>query len=224
MTLRHRSPRLAVAAAVLVLVAFATGVATAGGPFTDVGNTHPFKDEITEFAQVGITAGYPDGSYRGGSPVTRQAMAAFMVRGLPRLAYATSSQLFTVGVSQITLLTVTYDVPGAPGANQRLVIHGTTSWRANATSKANACDNAASQACEFTVGIYDGGNLLTQTVGRVTTGFDGGTMTVHAVVPNAPTGSTRTLTLRATPGQNLQSASLQLTDRQLIVSNVPFFG
>jgi hypothetical protein len=62
----------------------ATLTAAAGdgpGPsFTDVGEDHPFFDDITWMADHDISGGYTDGTFRGGAPVTRQAMAAFMSR------------------------------------------------------------------------------------------------------------------------------------------------
>lgn len=52
-----------------------------GSPtFDDVGTGHPFYDEVEWMADAGISTGYPDGTYRPGGPVTRQAMSAFMAR------------------------------------------------------------------------------------------------------------------------------------------------
>jgi hypothetical protein len=48
--------------------------------FRDVPSTHAFAREIAWMSQVGVTEGYSDGTYRPGSPVTRQAMSAFMQR------------------------------------------------------------------------------------------------------------------------------------------------
>lgn len=48
--------------------------------FTDIPLSHPFSVEIEWLASVGITGGFPDGSYRPGSAVTRQSLAAFMYR------------------------------------------------------------------------------------------------------------------------------------------------
>jgi hypothetical protein len=62
----------------------ATLTAAAGdgtGPsFTDVGEDHPFYDDITWMADHDVAGGFPDGTYRSGAPVTRQAMAAFLSR------------------------------------------------------------------------------------------------------------------------------------------------
>jgi hypothetical protein len=60
-------------------LAGAQSTTTATG-FRDVPSTHAFADEIAWMANVGVTEGYDDGTYRPGSPVTRQAMAAFMQR------------------------------------------------------------------------------------------------------------------------------------------------
>jgi hypothetical protein len=48
--------------------------------FSDVGVNHPFFDEICWLTQMGITTGFPDGTYKGASAVTRQSMAAFLHR------------------------------------------------------------------------------------------------------------------------------------------------
>jgi hypothetical protein len=51
-----------------------------GPTFTDVGADHPFVAEITWMAGMGITTGYPDGTFRPAECVTRQAAAAFLHR------------------------------------------------------------------------------------------------------------------------------------------------
>ncbi len=48
--------------------------------FSDVPPSHPFHREIAWMLEEGITTGFPDGSYRTTSSVTRQSMAAFMYR------------------------------------------------------------------------------------------------------------------------------------------------
>lgn len=65
--------------AVLGGVAF-TGLGVAGSGFSDVPGDHPFRDDITWMDEQGISTGYPDGTFRPGDVVTRQAMAAFMRR------------------------------------------------------------------------------------------------------------------------------------------------
>jgi len=49
-------------------------------PFRDVAPTAPFYREITWLASTGISTGYPDGTFRPYSPVSRDAMAAFLYR------------------------------------------------------------------------------------------------------------------------------------------------
>jgi hypothetical protein len=66
--------------AALVFAGSFTGGALAGGGFSDVPPGHAFEDEITWMADTGISTGYPDGTFRPGQAVTRQAMAAFMGR------------------------------------------------------------------------------------------------------------------------------------------------
>jgi len=59
-----------------------TGIAATTPTFTDVGPTNPFRSEITWLAGSGTAHGYDDGTYRPGTPIDRQAMAAFLYRYL----------------------------------------------------------------------------------------------------------------------------------------------
>jgi hypothetical protein len=68
--------------------------------FTDVPTEHQFHDVINNIAGAGITAGDPSGSntYQPQKEVNRQQMAAFLNRGLGRVAYSgngTSTALAT---------------------------------------------------------------------------------------------------------------------------------
>lgn len=49
-------------------------------PFTDVPTDHTFYKEIAWMHSMGITTGWPDGTYRPDAPVNRDAMAAFFYR------------------------------------------------------------------------------------------------------------------------------------------------
>ena len=50
------------------------------GPFTDVPTAHPFCPQISWLVGEGVTTGWPDGTYRPASAVSREAMAAFLYR------------------------------------------------------------------------------------------------------------------------------------------------
>lgn len=54
--------------------------ACSAAAFPDVASSHPFCGEIDWLRDVGITAGYSDGTYRPDANVSRQAMAAFLHR------------------------------------------------------------------------------------------------------------------------------------------------
>lgn len=74
------SSRLLVAS-VLVAASFLGGsMAMAADSFSDVPDTHPFRDQVGWLAEAGISTGYGDGTFRPGATVTRQGMAAFMQR------------------------------------------------------------------------------------------------------------------------------------------------
>ena len=48
--------------------------------FSDVPADHPFFLEVEWLASTGVGGGFPDGTFRPGGDVTRQAMAAFLFR------------------------------------------------------------------------------------------------------------------------------------------------
>jgi len=52
----------------------------AAARFTDVGVDHPFCGEIDWMADNGVTGGFDDGTFRPVTPVSRQAMAAYLFR------------------------------------------------------------------------------------------------------------------------------------------------
>jgi hypothetical protein len=49
-------------------------------PFSDAQPGHPFYRPIAWGAHLDLVQGYPDGTFRGGQPITRQAMVAFLHR------------------------------------------------------------------------------------------------------------------------------------------------
>jgi len=49
-------------------------------PFSDVSTSHTFYDAIVWFSEAGVTTGYADGTFRGGEPVLREQVAAFLYR------------------------------------------------------------------------------------------------------------------------------------------------
>jgi hypothetical protein len=63
--------------------------------FGDVGGDHPFRTAIAWAVAEGIVTGHPDGTFRPGDPVTRQAMAAFLWRseGAPPAGSVTFSDV-----------------------------------------------------------------------------------------------------------------------------------
>jgi hypothetical protein len=67
--------------------------------FADVGEGHPFVEDISWMDSSGISTGYADGTYRPSEPVSRQAMSAFLyrLRGEPSFADPTSASFTDVG-------------------------------------------------------------------------------------------------------------------------------
>lgn len=87
----------------LVTVVLALALAVTGAPragaattsFTDVPPGTAFHTEITWLADVGITTGWADGTFRPLDPVNRDAMAAFLYRLAGSPAYTPSGQRFS---------------------------------------------------------------------------------------------------------------------------------
>ena len=65
---------------VALMILMAAGGVLASHQFSDVPDDHPFHDEIGWMADAEITGGFADGTFRPTNPVTRMAMAAFMMR------------------------------------------------------------------------------------------------------------------------------------------------
>lgn len=74
----------------------------AQSPFKDVTPDNPFYKEIVWAHNVGITNGWPDGTFRPWAPVTREALAAFMYRnaGSPAVDQSYANKFKDVGGSQ----------------------------------------------------------------------------------------------------------------------------
>src|SRR5688500_11860470 len=105
-----------------ILLLTAPAVVLASHQFSDVPTGHPFHDEISAIADAGITTGFDDGTYRPGATLTRQAMAAFLERGLGRAALTVNHQRMTPSLTvaagsgsaaHVPVQELTVDVPGA---------------------------------------------------------------------------------------------------------------
>lgn len=90
-------------------------------PFTDVSPSDKFYKEITWLARMGITRGWPDGTYRPLEPVNRDAMAAFLYRTVDHARFIppTTSPFTDVQTSdpfyvEITFLSATGVATGWP--------------------------------------------------------------------------------------------------------------
>lgn len=130
---KKHTVRLLAAVAAIAFVFGATG-AWAGGLFTDVPPAHPFADEIEAMASAGITTGFPDGAFRPGEGVSRQAMAAFLGRGLGRSSF--SQQISQVGTAPMTMASLTM-ASGATGGGGGYVLFDVSLTMNEATADAD---------------------------------------------------------------------------------------
>jgi hypothetical protein len=97
-------------------------VVLASHQFTDVPDSNIFHDEISAIAEAGITSGFGDGGFHPTTSVTRQAMAAFMSRGLGRAAWTIGDPPMTPALTvaeaadsspPVAVRELTITVPGA---------------------------------------------------------------------------------------------------------------
>jgi hypothetical protein len=134
------SRRTAVKLAILTMVA-TLGIAVpvsvwANHQFNDVPTGHPFHKDISAVAEAGITTGFPDGGFHPSDPVTRQAMAAFLERGLGRVGASATTQAMALTPNGETRLTVLWLDAGATGTGSGLVrLTGTASLHASTGSQ-----------------------------------------------------------------------------------------
>lgn len=169
---------LAVVLGVVLLAGVAAfgGAAYASHQFSDVPNEHPFHDEIGAMADAGITTGFGDGTFRPSQPLTRQAMSAFLARGLGHVALAADSTTLipgsvatstdTLSLAQVTspapegsgwgLIEVdinaeTQDVAGCPCRINVQLSDGTTNSGLRSLTVGGANDEAGSAAAAMTV-------------------------------------------------------------------------
>jgi hypothetical protein len=110
---RRRVLALGAAFALLALPA----LAAAGHQFNDVPNSNPYHGAIDDIADAGITAGCGSGNFCPAEPVLRGQEAAFLGRGLGRVAWSQviDENTITVGDGWVTIADLEVRVPGIGG-------------------------------------------------------------------------------------------------------------
>ena len=136
-----RRATVALAVGVVAVLALPTLSWAGGGPFTDVGNSHPFVEEIAEVAGAGVARGFDDGSYRPSQPVTRQAMAAFLSRAGSSVAQVSGASQASplTSTSFTTVRTAFVSVPGTDTTTQRVHVRGNVSIADSTPTGCNPC-------------------------------------------------------------------------------------
>lgn len=116
------------ALAVVGCAVLAFGPAARAVTFPDVGPAHPFHQEVEAIVGAGITTGFGDGRFRPDDPVTRQSMAAFLQRGLGRVASRTGEVVISSDSGARSVASTTIRAGGAAGRGAGyLVVTATTS-------------------------------------------------------------------------------------------------
>jgi hypothetical protein len=128
----------------LVLVAavatFAIAAPVAFATFFDVPPSNPFYADVNAVQGAGITSGCGGGNFCPGDNITRQAEAAFVHRGSPRIAQSAAIANIVVGPSagastDTVVGSVTIDVGGVSGGHQFVKVdaHAAFTWKAGTT-------------------------------------------------------------------------------------------
>ena len=203
-----RIRRLGLAAVAVALLAVAAPVAWASHLFTDVPNDHPFHSDIAAVQYAGITGGktcVPPGTpptYCPSEAITREAMAAFVHRGLSRTAFgkrAPNSAIVLPGTpATAEIASLTIAVGGVAGRTQTIKLDAVLT---GLVTSSIGCPCAS----EFFI-TRDGSGAVSDAhsitnIGAPSGGVGGETGAVTAVV-SVPTATTQTFRLvaRRTPG------------------------
>lgn len=197
MTLLKKINRTTLVLLTVVLTLLATvSIGLASDGFSDVPNSHPFHDQIGDMAASCVSTGYSDGTYRPSDEISRQAMAAFLSRGLTRAYQST-----TVGSpfepfgdnTDVTLATMDITTPDV-GGGCSFDVH-LTGWASLLTNEtyADACN---SSFCNLNLELRADGSPLNNTLLRLSGDDGGGNLSLSHVHEQAA-GTTVTYTLVA---------------------------
>ncbi|MCC5952168.1 MAG: S-layer homology domain-containing protein [Acidimicrobiia bacterium] len=226
-----RRAGLSFLAGVTVAMAFFAGVVAAQGRqgFSDVPPSSPFSAEINALTDACVAGGYDDGTYRPTDPVSRQAMAAFLIRAGGGLSQGTRvGSLTTVvgsplanSVTNTPIAEVAVTVPAMPGDCAVPVrVTGTASFFTYNT-RANVCHNV--NACYVWTTVSPVGSPSTQqstTAVTVTNWAD--SLTVDEVFTQ-PAGTTRTYRLQVHT-INVKSQMVAVQGTRSIIAQTAAFG
>jgi hypothetical protein len=193
-----RRRRLILLGGIGAVVALAIAVPVAWATFGDVPPSNPFYADINAIQGAGITAGCGGGNFCPTDPITRQAEAAFVHRGLPRVGLDLESQGEPVlGGTPTDLSVLTVNVGGVAGQTQFVKLDAAVSTYISSTT-----------GCPCVTQYY----ITQDGVGRVSLfhystndsvngGFGFGIETGAATaVATVPTGTTQTFRVKAVRG------------------------
>lgn len=219
---RVRVPRRRLAAGVALVVALAipaTALGIVSGLFADVPPSNPFFDAVNALGGAGITTGCGGGNFCPTDNITRQAEAAFVNRGMPRVALSSTPITTTIGSTSmgndITAVAITVGGTAAydASAQQFVEVHGHFTIYGDGS--------AAGCPCSFGAWIQDenmasGGTTYSEYSASASQMNSGD---VSWVFPAAPGAHTYTMVLAYTvPG----AGSLNIAYPTLIATTVPF--
>jgi hypothetical protein len=211
--------------ALVAVMAAAVGAGTAvwaAHRFSDVDDTHPFHDEIALLGDACVAGGFPDGTFRPTNVVTRQAVAAFLARGLSRVEVADGPDAFLPGndtgavTEPMTLATVDIHTPDVPDCEQYVQLTGQATVAIH-EEQLTAC---LAIACNVELELVDDeDNVVGITRTRFVTDWAAHSLAVTAVV--AAPGGTGTYELQVRTW-HLDALAGVVGDVRLVATTHPF--
>ncbi|HUS20812.1 MAG TPA: S-layer homology domain-containing protein [Aeromicrobium sp.] len=183
---RSGAVKLIVLSMVLTLAVAVPASVWATHQFLDVADSNPFHDAISAISDAGITTGFSDGGFHPSADVTRQAMAAFLERGLGRVGFESRSDQSSVALApnfaSTTITSVAIDA-GATGASSNgfLMLLGTANFESSAPAQCPCPIQLdivpAGSIVPVAAALFDLANVANDD------GLSNGAATVQAVVP-----------------------------------------
>lgn len=208
---RSSLPVFAGAMLVSALIGGVSGVLASHG-FTDVATNHPFHAEISAVAEAGIARGFNDGTYKPGDAVTRQAMAAFLERGVARAAQDTGTATLNPSGTDV-IAEVTVEAGASGSGTGFVVLQGYASAR---TNQAESCPCRIILAIEGSTNstVFEISSLANADASARASGAIG------AVIPISA-DDVRTFRLTAEAGDVANCCASVTVDGHLVATYVP---
>lgn len=181
--------------------------------FGDVPDSSPYHKNITALADSGVAGGFADGNYHPTEVVSRQHMAAFLHRGLGRIAATATLASINSGASDVQLGSLSFRSEGAVGGYQGILVTVNAQLDHDASVAANCSVTLAAKKDGTSIGSW------IQEFYPTTSGEESSSSAVFMTVQATQTIATYTIHGSSNCSQTT------FTDREMVtVQSFPFEG